>query len=43
MLAFLIINGVHLTSEELQKQAENRAQDMGKTLVAALLAPLAAG
>ncbi|MBS0310222.1 MAG: EAL domain-containing protein, partial [Proteobacteria bacterium] len=40
MLAFLIINGVHLTSEELQKQAENRAQDMGKTLVAALLAPL---
>ena len=40
MLAFLIINGVHLTSEELQKQAENRAHDMGKTLVAALLAPL---
>ncbi|MHB1076896.1 EAL domain-containing protein [Thiobacillus sp.] len=40
MLAFLIINGVHLTSEELQQQAENRAHDMGKTLVAALLAPL---
>src|SRR3569833_796376 len=40
MLALLIINGVHLTSEELQKQAENRAHDMGKTLVAALLAPL---
>ncbi|MFH2081659.1 MAG: EAL domain-containing protein [Pseudomonadota bacterium] len=40
MLAFLIINGVHLTSEELQQQSENRARDMGKTLVAALLAPL---
>ena len=40
MLAFLIINGVHLTSQELQQQAENRAQDMGKTLAAALLSPL---
>ena len=40
MLAFLIVNGVRLTSEELQQQAENRARDMGKTLVAALLAPL---
>ena len=40
MLAFLIINGVQLTSEELQQQAEHRAHDMGKTLVAALLAPL---
>jgi diguanylate cyclase (GGDEF)-like protein/PAS domain S-box-containing protein len=40
MLAFLIINGVQLTSEELQQQAENRVRDTGKTLVAALLAPL---
>jgi len=40
MLAFLIINGVHLTSEELQKQANHRTRDMGRTLVAALLGPL---
>ncbi len=40
MLAFLIINGVELTSQELQQQAENRARDTGKTLAAALLAPL---
>jgi len=40
MLAFLIINGVQLTSEELQQQAEHRAHDVSKTLVAALLAPL---
>ncbi|MGE5320105.1 MAG: EAL domain-containing protein [Hyphomicrobiaceae bacterium] len=40
MLAFLIANGVQLTSEELQQQAEHRAQDMGKALVAVLLAPL---
>jgi len=40
MLAFLIINGVHLASTELQKQAENRVHDMGKILVAALLTPL---
>lgn len=40
MLAFLIINGVHLTGEELQKQAENRVRDTGRTLAAALLIPL---
>ncbi len=40
MLAFLIVNGVRLTGEELQQQAENRARDVGKTLAAALLAPL---
>ena len=40
MLAFLIINGVQLTSRELQQQAENHARDMGKALAAALLAPL---
>lgn len=40
MLAFLIINGVQLTGEELQKQAENRVRDTGKTLAAALLIPL---
>ncbi len=40
MLAFLIINGVHLTSAELQQQAEHRVQNMGKILAAVLLAPL---
>ncbi|WP_324779993.1 EAL domain-containing protein [Thiobacillus sedimenti] len=40
MLGFLIVNGVQLTSAELQQQAENRARDVGKALVAALLAPL---
>jgi diguanylate cyclase (GGDEF)-like protein/PAS domain S-box-containing protein len=40
MLAFLIVNGVRLTGEELQQQAESRARDTGKILVAALLAPL---
>ncbi|MHB1092914.1 EAL domain-containing protein [Thiobacillus sp.] len=40
MLAFLIINGVQLTGEELQKQAESRVRDTGKTLAAALLIPL---
>ncbi len=40
MLAFLIANGVHLTRQELQQQAEQRVREVGKTLVAALLAPL---
>jgi len=40
MLAFLIANGVHLTHQELQQQAEQRVREVGKTLVAALLAPL---
>ncbi len=40
MLAFLIVNGVHLTSAELQRQAEHRARDLGKTLATVLLAPL---
>ncbi len=40
MLAFLIANGVQLTRDELQQQAEQRVREIGKTLVAALLAPL---
>jgi len=40
MLGFLIINGVQFTSAELQQQAEHRARDTGRILVAALLAPL---
>lgn len=40
MLALLIVNGVQLTGEELQKQAENRVRDTGRTLAAALLIPL---
>ena len=40
MLAFLIANGLHLTRQELQQQAEQRVQEVGKSLVAALLAPL---
>jgi diguanylate cyclase (GGDEF)-like protein/PAS domain S-box-containing protein len=40
MLAFLIGNGVQLSRDELQQQAEQRVRDVGETLVAALLAPL---
>lgn len=41
MLGFLIINGVQLTTQALQNQAEHRVQEIAKTLEAALLAPLA--
>ncbi len=40
MLAFLIANGVQLTSQELQQQARQRVHEIGGTLAAALLAPL---
>ena len=40
MLSFLIANGVQLTTQALQKQAEHRVEDIAKTLEAALLAPL---
>jgi diguanylate cyclase (GGDEF)-like protein/PAS domain S-box-containing protein len=40
MLAFLIANGVQLTHDELQQQAEQRVREVGKTMVAALLGPL---
>ncbi|MBW8328853.1 MAG: EAL domain-containing protein [Thiobacillus sp.] len=40
MLSFLIINGVHLTTQALQNQAEYRVEEIAKTLEAALLAPL---
>jgi diguanylate cyclase (GGDEF)-like protein/PAS domain S-box-containing protein len=40
MLAFLIGNGVQLSRDALQQQAEQRAREVGKTLVAALVAPL---
>lgn len=40
MLAFLIGNGMQYTSDALQKQAEQRVEEIGKTLVVALLAPL---
>jgi diguanylate cyclase (GGDEF)-like protein/PAS domain S-box-containing protein len=40
MLAFLIANGVQLTGDELQQQAEQRAREVGKTMATALLAPL---
>jgi diguanylate cyclase (GGDEF)-like protein/PAS domain S-box-containing protein len=40
MLAFLIGNGVHLTGQALAKQADERVHEIGKTLAAALLAPL---
>ena len=41
MLVFLIGNGVQLTTQALQKQAEHRVAETAKTLEAALLAPLA--
>lgn len=41
MLSFLIGNGVQLTTQALQKQAEYRVAETAKTLEAALLAPLA--
>ena len=41
MLVFLIGNGVQLTTQALQKQAEYRVAEAAKTLEAALLAPLA--
>lgn len=41
MLGFLIGNGVQLTTQALQKQAEHRVEEIAKTLEAALLAPLA--
>ncbi len=40
MLSFLIGNGMELTSQVLQKQAEQRAQEIAETLAAALLGPL---
>jgi diguanylate cyclase (GGDEF)-like protein/PAS domain S-box-containing protein len=40
MLAFLIANGVQLTSQALQQQAEYRVEEIAKTLEVALLAPL---
>lgn len=40
MLGFLIANGVQLTTRSLQQQAENRVEEISKTLGAALLAPL---
>ncbi len=40
MLSFLIGNGVHLTTQALQRQAEQRVDEVGRTLEAALLAPL---
>ncbi|OYY78714.1 MAG: sensor domain-containing diguanylate cyclase, partial [Hydrogenophilales bacterium 16-62-9] len=40
MLAFLIINSVQFTRQELQQQAEHRVREVGETLAAALLAPL---
>jgi diguanylate cyclase (GGDEF)-like protein/PAS domain S-box-containing protein len=40
MLSFLIANGVQLTTQALQKQAEHRVEEISKTLEAALLAPL---
>ncbi|HWR76165.1 MAG TPA: EAL domain-containing protein [Thiobacillus sp.] len=40
MLSFLIANGVQLTTQSLQKQAEHRVDEIAKTLAAALLAPL---
>jgi len=40
MLSFLIANGVQLTTQALEKQAEHRVEDVSKTLAAALLAPL---
>ncbi len=43
MLTFLIANGVHLTQQTLQEQGVQRVQEIGQTLAAALLAPLAAG
>ena len=41
MLSFLIANGVHMTTDALQKQAAYRVEEIAKTLEAALLAPLA--
>jgi diguanylate cyclase (GGDEF)-like protein/PAS domain S-box-containing protein len=41
MLSFLIANGVQLTTQSLQIQAEHRVAEIAKTLEAALLAPLA--
>lgn len=40
MLVFLIANGVQLTTQALEKQAEHRVEEIAKTLQAALLAPL---
>ncbi|KVW96213.1 EAL domain-containing protein [Thiobacillus denitrificans] len=40
MLSFLIANGVQLTTQSLQQQAEQRVREVGETLEAALLAPL---
>jgi diguanylate cyclase (GGDEF)-like protein/PAS domain S-box-containing protein len=40
MLSFLIVNGMQLTTQALQKQAEHRVEEIAKTLEAALLAPL---
>jgi diguanylate cyclase (GGDEF)-like protein/PAS domain S-box-containing protein len=41
MLSFLIANGVQLTTQSLQTQAEHRVAEIAKTLEAALLGPLA--
>jgi diguanylate cyclase (GGDEF)-like protein/PAS domain S-box-containing protein len=40
MLSFLIANGVQLTTYALQNEAEQRVQEITKTLEAVLLAPL---
>ena len=40
MLSFLIANGVQLTTQVLQKQAEHRMGEIAETLEAALAAPL---
>jgi len=40
MLSFLIANGVQLTTQALQSQAEQRVEEIARTLEAALLAPL---
>jgi len=40
MLSFLIANGVKLTTQSLQQQAEHRVEEIATTLEAALLAPL---
>jgi len=40
MLSFLIANGVKLTTQSLQQQAEHRVEEIAATLEAALLAPL---
>ena len=40
MLSFLIANGVQLTTQVLQDQAQHRMEEIAKTLEAALAAPL---